>query len=569
MNQSRSLYKQPFHPSLEHLLIAAIAIGIMLRLINLGTREFWYDEILSLMLSTGQKLAYQSPEETPVILSKYSSLLKLPAEITIPEALKTLISLLRGLVGGEPHPPLFFLSQHFWLRLVGNSEIAMRSLNALLSIAAIGCTYGLGKTILGHRGGLLLAALLATNPFYLFHSLNVRMYAPLVLWISLSTWALLQRIKIQINQKSQNSGMPATKFPIFFWDILLIASVTAGILTFYLYIYWIITLAIIAIYLDRCRWWQHALNLAAGILLSVPWILWGTRQQLRNADFQRFNAPAGLIARIIQHFQDVAQTLGTHLLLGDWVTSLPPASRVIVGVGVMGVLAGVIVSLWRQARGERGRIPIVQLSLLLSLLPLLLALAVDIVTGKFTVGFGWGRSMIWVLPGCLLLLAVWVEKAASRWRKPAVAVLLLLYLSVSIGDYSLRQRWVFHKIADVIAQQPTTPTLIAMNSQAWGHVMRLAYYISPTMPVNLLAQESNQLPNTLEKVLKSEGSRYSRIVWLESAMPVWSKPATEAERQQVKQVLNSRFQLIQQQSLSGTMDLDEFRLSLYTRSADH
>lgn len=548
---------------IEYLMIAAIFISILLRLLNLGSREFWYDEILSLLLSTGKKLAYQSPEATPIILKNYTFLLKLPEETTIQEFLKTLINLLRGLVGGEPHPPLFFLIQHFWLRLFGSSEVAMRSLNALLSIAAIGCSYGLGKTLLGHRGGLLLAALLGTNPFYLFHSLNVRMYAPLVLWIVLSAWALLELIKRQENLISSKE----IKLPLLFWNVILIASVAAGMLTFYLYIYWIITLAVVAIYLDRCRWWQHLLRLAAGILLSLPWLLWGTRQQLRNADFQRFNVPAGLIAGIIQHLQDVAQTLGTQLLLGDWVTSLPPASSVVAGVGVMGVFAAVIFRLWRQER-DRGRLAIVQLSLLLSLLPLLLALAVDIVTGKFTVGFGWGRSMILILPGCLLLLAVCVEKAASHWRKPTVALLLLLYLSVSIGDYSLRQRWVFHKIANVIAQQPTTPTLIAMNSQAWGYVMRLAYYISPTLPVSLLAQESHQLATALEKVLKSDTSRYSRIVWLESAMPIWSKPATEVERQQIQQVLNSRFQLIQQQSLSGTMDLDEFTLRLYTRATE-
>ncbi len=50
----------------------------------------------------------------------------------------------------------------------------------------MGSAYGLGRVVLGHRGGLLLAALLGINPFYLFHSLNLRMYAPLVLWATLS-----------------------------------------------------------------------------------------------------------------------------------------------------------------------------------------------------------------------------------------------------------------------------------------------------------------------------------------------------------------------------------------------
>ena len=40
------------------ILLAAIASAVLLRVINLGSREFWYDEVLSLLLSTGQKAQY-------------------------------------------------------------------------------------------------------------------------------------------------------------------------------------------------------------------------------------------------------------------------------------------------------------------------------------------------------------------------------------------------------------------------------------------------------------------------------------------------------------------------------
>src|SRR6476646_6081701 len=192
-----------FAVSLETLLILAIAIGVLLRLLNLGSREFWYDEVLSLLLSTGQKVAYRGPEDLPVALAQYTPLLDLPAESTFSDTLKTLVNLLRGLAGGEPHPPLFFLSQHVWLRLFGNGVVAVRSLGALLSMGAIASSYGLGRVLLGHRGGLLLAALLATNPFYLFHSLNVRMYGSLVLWAVLSAWSLLEIIGIE-NQEAND-----------------------------------------------------------------------------------------------------------------------------------------------------------------------------------------------------------------------------------------------------------------------------------------------------------------------------------------------------------------------------
>ena len=184
--------------SLEALLMGAIAFGVFWRFVNLGSREFWYDEVLSLILFTGQKIAYSNPSENaPVLLADLQQLLSLPPESGIGNVFSTIANMLRGIAGGEPHPPLFFLSQHFWLRLFGNSEAATRSLGAIESVAAIASAYGLGRVVLGHRGGLILAALLAVNPFYLFHSLNLRMYGPLVLWTILSAWALLEVIKLQ------------------------------------------------------------------------------------------------------------------------------------------------------------------------------------------------------------------------------------------------------------------------------------------------------------------------------------------------------------------------------------
>ncbi len=118
---------------LEVLLFFAIALAVTLRILNLSSHEFWYDEVLSLLLSNGQKSAYHTPRDVPVILAEYTSLLSLPVEVGISGFLTTIKHLFHSLLGGEPHPPLFFLSQHIWLRLFGNSEAAMRSLNAVVT----------------------------------------------------------------------------------------------------------------------------------------------------------------------------------------------------------------------------------------------------------------------------------------------------------------------------------------------------------------------------------------------------------------------------------------------------
>lgn len=550
--------------SLQTLALAAIAIAVFLRLVNLGSREFWYDEVLSLLLATGQKSAYQTPGDVPVALAEYLPILTIPNESGFGAVISTVKNLLLSLLGGEPHPPLFYVSQHLWLRLFGNSEAAMRSLNTLFSIGAIASAYSLGKVVIGHRGGLLLAAFLGLNPFYLFHSLNVRMYAPLVLWTTLSATALLHLIEKPTTSKTTHTRRQQLQ-----WNILLIGAIAAGFLTFYLYLYWVVALAVVVLYLDRKHWWQHGLRLGAGIALTIPWMLWGGIKQIRSADLQRFGVIKDAGSAILIHLQDTVKTLAANLVLGDWVTSLPTISIVIVGCLAIAFMITSSLKLWQQ--GERSNLTV---ALILGILPLLLALMLDIVTKKSTLNFGGGRTIIIILPGCLLLLTLWLEKAIStQWRTLIAASLLLLYLTIGLSDYSLRQRSVFHSIAELVTQQAQQPTLIAMNSKAWGHVLRLAYYTPSKVPVMLLAENPANLATSLEKVLQNEPQKYSSVLWLESENPVWSKLKTpaeiEREHEKIQQILSKQFQIKHNQNITGTMNLDNFTLKVYNHSANN
>lgn len=589
--------------------LAAIAIGIFLRIIGLGKREFWYDEVLSLLLSNSQKNAYQTPGDLPVKLADYSALLNLPDTSGLVDFLNNLVNLLKGIAGSEPHPPLFYLSQHFWLYLFGNSEAAMRSLGVVLSMGAIALGYFLGKLLLGHRGGLLFAALLAINPFYLFHSLNLRMYGPLVFWVILTTITLLQLIRLEINSPKINSAeinlsqteIPWGISPKLFWTLLLIISVAAGCLTFYLFAYWMITLGVVVLFLDRQHWWQHGLRLLTGFLFTIPWGLWGTLQQLRNADFGRFNAANGFFVSMLQHLQDFTRILGIHLLIGDWATSLPNYLQAIAGFLVMVFTTAAIIYLWQNPHNSQqpffnkpGLLPshtLLILGIILSIFPLLMALAVDIIGRKFTIGFGWGRSMIFILPGSLLLLTILIMQLNIKYPSSASSdlfiksdapgkqnpyghqgiamIIILLYLVINLADFTLRPRWMFHQIADILQSEPNSITLIAMNSKAWGHVMRLAYYIPAQLPVMLLATPASELALSLDKSLKNShitgqiGRKYQRILWLDSHAPIWSNPTTENEQAAIKKVLESQFKLEKTWQLSGTMNSDEFTVKLY------
>lgn len=560
--------------SFNHGLLLAIALGVTLRVVQLSSRELWYDEVLSLLLSTGNKGLYQTPGDTPVLLSRYSALLSLPQEPHWGDSFITLSNLLRGIVA-EPHPPLFFLEQHFWLRLWGNSEVAMRSLGVLFSLGAIYCAYGLGRCLLGKRGGLLFAALLSLNPFYLFHSLNVRMYGSLVFWVLLSGWAWAELLGKSPRQPTPNPSTPDPSRPSqppdhspdqscaqsrghisWHWWLILTVATAAGLSTFYSFALWILPLALGVLLWERRRWLNFAIAFGLGIALNVPWWWWGTRQQLRNADLARFSKARSPGAALLQHGQDLLQTLGTHLLIGDWASSSPAWLVTMAGWGAIALLFGAGVLLW-QAHQQY----LLAIGLGLGIFPLALMVAIDVFKGQYTVGFGFGRSVIFVLPGCLLLLAAAGVKAIPRERNAIAIGLLLLYLSLNLADTSLRSRQMFHQIAASLGGDPPPSTLIAINSPAWGHVLRLAYYLPQDSPLALLAQKSALLPQGLNQAIALQN--YPQILWLDSARPVWGEVSTENQRQQIQQILSTRYSLKSQQSLTGTWALDHYSLHQY------
>ncbi|MDJ0578684.1 glycosyltransferase family 39 protein, partial [Crocosphaera sp.] len=412
------------------ILLVAIACGVILRIVNLGSREFWYDEVLSLLLVTGQKVQYQNPQDVPVILANYNSLLNLPLESSLSDILTTFESFLKGLVT-EPHPFLFFLEQHFWLRIWGNSEAAMRSIIVLFSLGSMGCAYSLGRRLLGFQGGLLFAAILGLNPYYLFHSLNIRMYCSLVFWVLLSSLCLLELITINTSEKD---NLSSKKINIF-WTILLVFSAASGLMTFYYFAVLFLVFAVLVLWLDRRKWWQYALYLITSIILTIPWVWWGTRQQLSNADLGRFASKGGLVNAMTRHLKEFLDVLGIHLLVGDWSSIFP--SYVVTIAGLF-VFLGLIYCIWQLYKNNQKKLLII--SLLLGLFPLLLMLILDIITKKFTLAFGFGRSVIFVLPGCLLLLVTWVEKGGIKFKNIAILSLLLLYLGINVADFSLRSR---------------------------------------------------------------------------------------------------------------------------------
>jgi mannosyltransferase len=77
----------------------------------------------------------------------------------------------------DPHPPVYYLLLHYLIGVLGESEVAVRSLSVLAGALLVFPMYGLGHR-LGHRAtGLVVALLVALNPFLVWYGQEARMYA--------------------------------------------------------------------------------------------------------------------------------------------------------------------------------------------------------------------------------------------------------------------------------------------------------------------------------------------------------------------------------------------------------
>jgi hypothetical protein len=135
-------------------LLAAVLLGLLLRVYRVGSEGLWIDEAFSIWLA-------RQP--------------------------------LEGMVGWvatvDQHPPLYYALLHGWVRIAGDGEASARILSALCGTLTIPVVYLLGRRVADERVGLVGALILAVSPFHVRFSQEARMYAVLTLSASLALYA--------------------------------------------------------------------------------------------------------------------------------------------------------------------------------------------------------------------------------------------------------------------------------------------------------------------------------------------------------------------------------------------
>jgi hypothetical protein len=138
-----------------------------LRLSTLGLQSFWYDEAF-----------------TPVHVLRAS-----------------LGATLHNVVHTENTPPLWYVLEWGFSRVLGTGVVALRLLSALAGIATVAVAWAIGSTLAGRRTAIVTATLVAVNPLFVWYSQEARAYALFVLTSSLALLCFLRAMRAPTNRR--------------------------------------------------------------------------------------------------------------------------------------------------------------------------------------------------------------------------------------------------------------------------------------------------------------------------------------------------------------------------------
>jgi uncharacterized membrane protein len=144
-----------------------LVIGAVLRFYDIGQKSLWRDEFYSLQASAG----HVDRNSNHV---RYSPLGVIPA------------------LGKDTDVPLYFMLLNLWIRVFGNSEVALRSLSAIFGIGAIFLIYLVARALLHERVGLISALILMLAPAQVYYAQEARAYALQVFLVLLSTYFFIR-----------------------------------------------------------------------------------------------------------------------------------------------------------------------------------------------------------------------------------------------------------------------------------------------------------------------------------------------------------------------------------------
>lgn len=213
------------------LLISVLILAFAVRLIQLGERNFWYDEAFSAL--------YGSQSVQGIVEGTISPVAGGAADI---------------------HPLLYYLSLKAWMSVFGFGAFVVRLWSVLIGTATILAVYGLAKELFDPRTAIAAALVTAIAPFHVQYSQEARMYAFMGLFLTLAAWAFV---------RAYRSSRRAWGWWIGFGMCAALAMYAQQLSAFFL-----AALAVIPVFARKPRAIVGVIvGAIAALLLYLPWLL--------------------------------------------------------------------------------------------------------------------------------------------------------------------------------------------------------------------------------------------------------------------------------------------------------
>lgn len=128
-------------------------------------------------------------------------------------------------------PPLYYLLLHAWMLAFGASDLAVRSLSGVFSVAALPLAWSLGRRVTGSPAvGWSVLVLLASSPFAIRYATETRMYALVILLTVLGGHALLALRRPGPGPVLAVAAVTGLLTFTHYWTFFLLAVVGGGLL---------------------------------------------------------------------------------------------------------------------------------------------------------------------------------------------------------------------------------------------------------------------------------------------------------------------------------------------------
>jgi mannosyltransferase len=383
------------------------------------------------------------------------------------------------------HPPLYYYLLHFWVQFLGDGEIAVRSLSAILGVLLVGLIFLLGRRLADpadNKTGLVAAFVAALSPFQVYYSQEARMYILLAALGAATVYAALRYVEAE---HQAGAGLKPAPTEVYLWAAVYVLAAAGGLYTHYAFpaVLAAVNLAYLAAAWRDGPGWRRVgrwLLLQCGaLLLFAPWLPTAYRQ------VTGWPAPAQPVP------PDVALKTPLRLLGLGLSPDGPGTEWLAAGFAVLA-----LIGLWAATKGPRSTFHRLLLPLYL-LLPVLLTVALFkpaylkfllVASPAFCLAVGQGLTLPWRMLSSRRLPNL---REGLRWGWLGLGLLFVgLVSALSLRNYYFDPRYArddYRGIARYVEAAGRDGDAIILNAPGQEEIF--GYYYEGDLPIYPLPRQ--------------------------------------------------------------------------------